>query len=791
MRTSFSAYKGDEPYIFVSYAHADDKLVAPELERLHQYDYLVWYDEGISGGSRWTEDIAQRLRGASLVLYYVTPNSAASENCANEIDYALDNQRPVLAVQLKPTELSEGQKLALGGRQMLMRHELPEKEYLYKLVEAIAAQFGREMPKPENFRQPFYSRTSTLAVAAVLFVILSFGVWYGVFRSADEVLTSTDPPEQMQILIADFDNQTNVKLFDGTLETALKIGLEVAPFIATFDRNQAQKSVASLGGTDGLNEEGARLIAVRDNLKLVLIGTVAPDDAGFDLSIRAIEPVTGAVRVEANASADDQLSVLEVIASLSREIRTGLGDATAQQSALFETLSASSLEAAAFYSQAQLYAVDWKHDQAAIEYANAISIDENFGRAYSGWAYSAHVLGQADKAAELWGKALQLLDTMTERERLRTLGIYYGNTFNYEKATEHFTNLTEKFPADAPARNNLAMMHFFNLKFDKAAEVEKGLLDIYPDKLLYITNYMLFRMYAGEFEEASRQADEVLESNPDFHKAYLPIAIYEMVEGDYDKAITAYEQMATVSARGSLLSETGQADLASARGDYKTAIKILGQRIATEATSSGPSTKDLLNLAIAQQKSGDSKGSLDTLERVDESNDRAEDVFLTGELLLALGETERAQQKADQLRGQLHKIPRAYAEMLLAKIELSAGNHVSAIDHINQSTELANLWLGRLIRGQIYLAAGHYPEAVDDFEECLARQGESVSMFLDDVPTFTRLVEVRYWLAKAEQGLGMLNPSARHYQQYLAARDLASDATVLDAQQRLSELKTD
>ena len=42
MKVSFAAYKGDEPYIFVSYAHADDKIVADELKLLHKNDYRVW-----------------------------------------------------------------------------------------------------------------------------------------------------------------------------------------------------------------------------------------------------------------------------------------------------------------------------------------------------------------------------------------------------------------------------------------------------------------------------------------------------------------------------------------------------------------------------------------------------------------------------------------------------------------------------------------------------------------------------------------------------------------------------
>jgi hypothetical protein len=79
------AYRGDGPYVFVSYSHAD-KLVLRELGWLQDHGIDLWYDEGIHPGSRWTDHLAQQIKDSKLVLYFVTPNSAGSENCRNEID---------------------------------------------------------------------------------------------------------------------------------------------------------------------------------------------------------------------------------------------------------------------------------------------------------------------------------------------------------------------------------------------------------------------------------------------------------------------------------------------------------------------------------------------------------------------------------------------------------------------------------------------------------------------------------------------------------------------------------
>ena len=80
--------------------------------------------------------------------------------------------------------------------------------------------------------------------------------------------------------------------------------------------------------------------------------------------------------------------------------------------------------------------------QAEAEQQKAIAEDEHFGRAYYGLAISLGSLGRDDEADATWKLALQNLGSMTERERLRTLGLYYSRvTRNREKAIESYTAL--------------------------------------------------------------------------------------------------------------------------------------------------------------------------------------------------------------------------------------------------------------------------------------------------------------------------------------------------------------
>ena len=136
-RIPFPAYRGKEPYIFISYAHADSGIVFPEIKRLNDQGYHVWYDEGIAPGNEWTDEIADALSRCSIFVVMMTPDSAGSHNVQNEINYAIDEQKPFMAIHLLETNLRGGLKLQIGSKQALLKYNMTENEYAYKYTSAF------------------------------------------------------------------------------------------------------------------------------------------------------------------------------------------------------------------------------------------------------------------------------------------------------------------------------------------------------------------------------------------------------------------------------------------------------------------------------------------------------------------------------------------------------------------------------------------------------------------------------------------------------------------------------
>lgn len=131
MAGPFKPYEGSEPYIFISYAHADERAVMEIVSNMHDRGYRIWYDEGIEVGSEWTECIASHLYDAHLVLAFITPAYLASDNCRKEMHYALTKKKKTISIFLEETQLSPGMEMQIGNIFALMKYTFPSEEYFY------------------------------------------------------------------------------------------------------------------------------------------------------------------------------------------------------------------------------------------------------------------------------------------------------------------------------------------------------------------------------------------------------------------------------------------------------------------------------------------------------------------------------------------------------------------------------------------------------------------------------------------------------------------------------------
>ena len=128
----FDAYKGNAPYIFVSYAHKNSDIVYSHITRLHNEGFRIWYDEGIDPGTDWSDEIASALVNAEVFLVFISDAAIASHNVRKEIVFAIDQKKPMVCVHVEEIELPDGLRMQLGNIQALLENRFHDKEKFYE-----------------------------------------------------------------------------------------------------------------------------------------------------------------------------------------------------------------------------------------------------------------------------------------------------------------------------------------------------------------------------------------------------------------------------------------------------------------------------------------------------------------------------------------------------------------------------------------------------------------------------------------------------------------------------------
>ena len=603
---------------------------------------------------------------------------------------------------------------------------------------------------------PFGGRRMDFIVIGVLSVALILSVYMNI-NSGPAVIEEMEP---ITILIADFDNQTGDPLFDGSLEQALNLGIEGAPFIATYRRSRALSQAQELELGETLAENVALLISVRQGISLTLAGSIAETGGEYELRLKAVDP-TGQVVAEVDADAAIRSEVLAAVNSLAADMREELGDdsLSVKQLGSGETVTATSLEAIKDYVTAQDLARASQDEEAITYYKKAIENDPGFARAYSGWGLSAFKIGRGSEAEEQWEKALSLLDRMTERERYRTLGLYYTRvSLNYDKAIENFAQLVEKFPADGAGHNNLSVLYFLTLQFDKAVAESARLIEIYPKRTLYRSNHALNAMWAGDLDTAVTAAESVIAEDPTAFKPFMVLAMAALDAGNSESALSAYQRMETTGPRGKSLANIGTADLALFAGDAKQAESILIAGIEQDRSDDnergiGAKTIALAEAYLAQGRNAEALDALRGLS-MDKQGDGQR--VPAAAMYVRLGDIESASAIAEQLGAQLRPQSRAYAKFISGIIELEAEKYIPAIDELKAALGYADLWIIRFYLGQAYLAANYPAESSAEFDAAYQRRGEAMAMFFDDIPTWRYMASLATWSDNARDALSKM-----------------------------------
>ena len=614
--------------------------------------------------------------------------------------------------------------------------------------------------------------TPRLMAAAALILIAAVA---GTYFMAQRLVKPPVQHAPVSVLIADFQNATGDPSFDRTLEPMLKLAMEGAGFISAYDRTAMRRSLG-VRPPEKLDERAAQEIAVRQGVTVVLSGSVERQGNRYTVSIKATQAATGNPITTVKNRTSNKADVLKLAAGLVEPVRKSLGDRTASESAqryAIETFSATSLEAVHVYARGLEANSASRFKEALQDFSTAVEMDPKFGAAYYAMAVASINLDRYQDAEKYLKEALRHLDTMTERERYRTRGFYYRVTNDYRGCVKEFGDLIAKYSVDTMARNNRAVCLTYLRDIPGAVEEMRQIVKILPNRTMYLENLSQYLAYSSDFPAAERQARSI--KQPGLF-GLLPLASAQIGQGRASDAQETYRTLGKVDDQGASYAASGLADVAVFEGRFSDAARLLREGISADLVSKDAdrAADKLVALAHVQLLRGRKADAIATAEKALAGSQAVKTQFLAGRVFLEAGATARALTLSTGLASDLQPAPQAYAKILSGLVALTQSDVRRAIQDLNAANVLLDTWIGHYDLGRAYLEAGALLQADSEFDRCIARRGEALSLFLDEEPSYGYYFPpVYYFQGRVREGL----KSTRVGESYKAYLDIRGTST--------------
>jgi tetratricopeptide (TPR) repeat protein len=620
------------------------------------------------------------------------------------------------------------------------------------------------------------SRYSKMGLGVVAAGVVATALWGYVVSRADPRRPAV-AHAPVTVVIADFSNDTGDAVLENSLEPVVRMALERAAFITAYDRSVIRN--LGIPAIDGrFDEQAARQVAVAQGVAVVVSGSVQRRGRGYAVSLKATQAVTGNTIRAAEAIASTKKEIVSAATTLSAGLQTAMGADTSESAQRFamDTLTTTSLEAVHEYAVAREAMAGGRFEEALKRFAKAVEIDRDFGAAYPGMAIAAGALGQQQDAEKYIQLAQRHLDNMTERERYRTRSSYYLLLGNHEKCVEEYTALLTRFPSDATSHNNLALCLTQLRQWPRALQEIRQAETILPKSTIYRNNAALYASYGSDFATGERDARAVHEMDPKFHLGYVSLAFAQVGQGRLAEAAETYRQQQRVSTLAGSYAAAGLADLALYEGRYEEAVRILQQGAAGDlaANYSDRAAAKFAMVAYVRLLQRHNAEAVSEGQKALDTSKVRHIRFWVARIFAAASRPDRAATLAAELGRELANEPRAYAKLIDGEIALAASDGPRAVGFIKEANALLDTWIGHFDLGRAYLQAAAFTEADSEFDVCIRRRGEALSMFLDEVPTYGVFPPVYYYLGRVREGLKS-ERFAENYLLYLSIREKAGE----------------
>jgi DNA-binding winged helix-turn-helix (wHTH) protein/tetratricopeptide (TPR) repeat protein len=546
--------------------------------------------------------------------------------------------------------------------------------------------------------------------------------------------------EKSTIVLADFANVTGDPIFDGTLRQGLAAQLEQSPYLNLLSDQRIAQTLSLMAQPKdaALTAALAREVCQRTGSTAVLNGAIEQFGARYLLTLKAINCADGEALASANEQATDKSHVLDALGKIALEIRRKLGESLAsleKYAAPPENVTTPSLEALKAYSAGyQTMIVKNDYPGAIPLFQRAIGLDPSFAMAYARLGINYYNMDEPGRAAENLGKAYELRERLSEREKLYIAASHEAMaTGNMEAARKTYDLWSRIYPRDQFAIGNLAVVESFLGEYGRSLSDLQEAWKLNAGNALVLTNIVNTYIELNRLDEAEATAREAQARHQDSALMHAKLYLLRRDKNGMEREAAAllgkpgwedlilYYESDTAACAGQFAKSrelTRRAAESAQRADKKeTAAAYLAEAAVREALAA--------NWELAKTEAKAALASSDDRE-VETMSALASG--LAGESAQALRlAADLARRFPEDTIVQFNSLP-----SIRAGVALGGGDGAKAIQHLSaslpyelgQTSQSVSFVLYPIyLRGESYLAAKHGLAASVEFQRILEHPG--------------------------------------------------------------------
>ncbi|HET9262375.1 MAG TPA: protein kinase [Vicinamibacterales bacterium] len=355
------------------------------------------------------------------------------------------------------------------------------------------------------------ARRWKIAAVAVIGVALLGAAWVWSTLPRTPALSDRD-----SILISRFANNTGETVFDETLVTALKVQLGQSPFLDIVPDARIAETLRLMGraADEALDTSVAREVCQRLSLKALLEGSISRLGSNYVVTLNAMDCQGGASLASEQGEAASADEVLPLLGSLSRSMRTTLGESLPSIQRFdvpIEQATTPSLTALKAYAGGIAQRRRGREVESIAFFKQAIGQDPEFASAHTMLSTVYGSLGEWQLSEDYARQAYALQKRVSERERLFIEYQYHDRvTGDQDKAAQALEVWKLSYPRDARPVNALALIHNRFGRYEQAAADAQEALERSPGNPFPMSNLAAALRGQGKYNEARKVAEEAV-----------------------------------------------------------------------------------------------------------------------------------------------------------------------------------------------------------------------------------------------------------------------------------------